>query len=67
MMAWLYLMFREWTAKNGGVVYRSKSSVNKYASFGKLKAEVKRRGYHLIETKDHYLVICNQTDFKIHC
>lgn len=59
-------MFTAQAAKAGGIVRRKKQNVDKYASLKYLTEEVERRGFHLIETGDQYVVICNAGYFKLH-
>ena len=47
---WIRQIFHANSAKNGGVVRRSRQSVDECASISDLLAEVRSRGFHLIET-----------------
>lgn len=51
--------------RNGGIVRRKIASVEKYASLSFLLKEVEARGFHLIETGDQYVIICNLGNFKL--
>ncbi len=53
-------------AKNGGVVRRRVDDVKRFASFQALADEVKRRGFHLLEAGDQYLIVCNSASCKLH-
>lgn len=59
-------MFRAKAAKSGGIVRRKIANVQKYASFQYLLKEVAARGFHLVETGDQYIVICNPGNFRLH-
>lgn len=59
-------MFRAKAAKNGGIVRRKIANVQKYASLQYLLKDVEARGFHLIETGDQYVVICNPGNFRLH-
>ena len=59
-------IFDAQAVKKGGIVRRKKDSVEKFASLQFLTQEVKRRGFHLIESGDQYIVICNSGYFKLH-
>lgn len=59
-MTWLAQVFRAGSVAKGNIVRRKKSSVERYASLASLEAEVKRRGFHLVETGDQVIVICNK-------
>lgn len=58
-------MFRAKTAKSGGIVRRKVASVQTYASLQYLIKEVEARGFHLIETGNQYVVICNPGNFRL--
>lgn len=60
-------IFSAKTIKNGGVVRRKIANVQKYASYDYLIREVEARGFHLLETGDQYVVICNRGHFRLHC
>lgn len=60
-------IFRAASVKNGNVVRRKIANVEKYASFKYLLEEVQARGFHLVETGDQYIIICNAGQLKVHC
>ena len=60
-------IFRAASAKNGNVVRRKIANVDKYASLKYLLKEVQDRGFHLIETGDQYIIVCNTGKLKVHC
>ena len=62
---WIQQVFSSKIAKRGGHVRRKVSTIDKYASRADLIAEVKRRGYHVVEMKDQWVVICNRGKVKI--
>lgn len=64
---WIRQIFSAQAVRNGGVVRRSRSDVEKFASFSMLKAEVLRRGFHLIRTGDQYVILCHRGDIRIFC
>jgi len=64
---WIQQIFEAQAADSGNVVRRSVHDVGKFASEHELLAEVKQRGFHLIETGDQYVIICNAGVLKIHC
>ncbi len=53
--------------RTGGIVRRSKVDVRTYSSFEELLEQVRERGFHLIETGDQYIVLCNKGAMIIHC
>jgi hypothetical protein len=46
-------------------VRRKKTSVERYATREELIAAVKKRKFHLIETGDQYVIVCNTGAVKI--
>ena len=66
MSAWIDQMFDADAVSNNGVVRRSVRDVEKNASMEELLNEVQTRKYHLIETGDQVIVICNPGVLKIH-
>ena len=68
MNAWINQIFKAGAVAKGGVVRRNLSDVIKYAGSPQaLLVEVKRRNYHLVQTGNQLIVICNSGDVKIHC
>jgi hypothetical protein len=59
-------IFEAKAVKSGGIVRRKKANVEKFSSLQYLLQEVKRRGVHLIESGDQYIIICNSGYFKLH-
>jgi len=64
--AWINDLFAAKEVANGGVVRRNKKDVEKYASFKELLYRVRLEEFHLIETGDQYVIICNPGVLKIH-
>ena len=62
---WIAQIFRSKAARNGGIVRRSVDSVIEYASIAMLRAEVIRRGFHMIESGDQFVIFCNRGELKI--
>lgn len=65
MSAWIDQVFKAGAVAKGNVVSRKKTNVDKYASMKELTKEVKKKKFHLIETGDQIIVICNKGDVKI--
>ena len=65
--AWLDQIWKAKQAKKGGICRRKRTSVEKHASVALLTSEVKNRGFHLVESGDQFLVLCNKGIFKLHC
>jgi predicted O-methyltransferase YrrM len=64
-MKWLDQVFIAGQVAKGNIVRRKKTSVQRYSSLASLEAEVKRRGFHLVETGDQVLVICNHGSIRL--
>ncbi len=67
MSAWLNQVFRTGQANRGGVVRRSTYDVQRIVGIGVFVDECRRRGYHVIETGDQMVVLCNEGAMIIHC
>lgn len=65
MSQWIENIFSAKIATNEGIVRRKKSTVEKYASIKELVSAVKERDFHLIETGDQYVIVCNSGAVKI--
>lgn len=67
MSAFEYInqIFRAKAVENGGIVRRKIVNVEKFASTRHLVKEVETRGFHLIETGDQYVIICNSGNFRL--
>ncbi len=63
---WLAQVFGAQAVHKRNVVRRKKASVKQFASYELLIAHCKERGFHLVETGDQYIVICNDGFFKLH-
>lgn len=65
MSQWIENIFSAKIASEEGIVRRKKSTVEKYATAKELIAAVKKRNFHLIETGDQYVIVCNSGAVKI--
>ena len=65
MSQWIENIFTAKIATEEGVVRRKKTSVERYATREELIAEVRKRKFHLIETGDQYVIVCNTGAVKI--
>jgi hypothetical protein len=65
MSQWIEKIFSAKIATEEGVVRRKKTSVERYATLDDLIAAVKKRKFHLIETGDQYVIVCNTGAVKI--
>lgn len=65
--AWLVNLFASEQALKGGVVRRDKKVFLKNCTIEALQDAVYDRCFHLIETDDQFIVICNNAPIKIYC
>lgn len=65
--AWINQIFDAQAVENGGIVRRNKGDVHKFADFDSLHFAVLGRGFHMIETGDQYIIVCNKGALVIHC
>ena len=62
---WIAQIFQAQAARNGGIVRRKMASVAQFASSAALEAEVRRRGFHMVETGDQYVIFCHVGNFRM--
>lgn len=67
MSAWMNQIFRAGQANVGGVVRRNVQDVEKYVGLSVLLDECKRRGFHVVQTGDQLVILCNEGNMDIHC
>ena len=67
MNAWMEQVFGAKIVYKEGIVRRKRSDVRKHASLTEFLSYIRAQKYHLIETGDQYIVICNSGAIKIHC
>jgi hypothetical protein len=65
--AWCSRIFGARAAQTGGVVRRKKRDVHREIGYEAFVAEVRARGFHLIECGDQYLVICHDGHLRVIC
>lgn len=65
MSQWIENIFSAKIATEEGIVRRKKTSVERCASRDELITAVKKRKFHLIETGDQYVIVCNSGAVKI--
>lgn len=54
-------------AKNGGVVRRNRHDVDNHTSIEDVVDIARKRQWHVIETGDQVIVLCNEGDIRVHC
>ena len=62
---WLEQIFSAKAAAHGGVIRRKASWVAQEVGRARFEAEVRRRGYHLIETGADLVVICHSGPVRL--
>jgi hypothetical protein len=65
MSAWIEQVFASQMARRGRVVRRRLSSIDRYTSRKTLRAECKRRGYHIVAHRDQWLIFCDRARVRI--
>lgn len=65
--AWCTRLFGAQAARTGGVVRRKKRDVHREIGYAAFVAEVRARGFHLLECGDQYLVICHDGHLRVIC
>lgn len=64
---WLAAVFNAKACQRGGILRRAVQDVHREVGRDAFIAEVRDRGWHLIETGGQYIVFCNQGEFRIIC
>ena len=62
---WIEQMFATRAARRGAVVRRSMSWVDREVGRDRFLAEMRRRGCHVIQTADQFLVICHDGPIRL--
>ena len=65
--AWIRHVFSARAAQTGGVVRRSVSWVDREVGRKRFEAEVRARGFHMIECGGQFVVICNGSGLRVIC
>jgi hypothetical protein len=65
--AWLDRIFEGAAVNKGQVVRRAVRDVEREVGRPALVAEVRRRGFHLIECDGQFLIICNRCELQMIC
>jgi hypothetical protein len=67
MSAWVDQIFEAAQANRGGVVRRSIYDIERFASLDEIIGIARDRHFHVIETGDQVVILCNEGELKIHC
>lgn len=62
---WVNQIFSSQIAKRGGVVRRKLSSIDEFASRAEVKVECSKRGFHIVQHGDQWLIFCDKASVKI--
>jgi hypothetical protein len=66
-VTWLDLVFHAKAVEKGGVVRRSVRDVEREVGRAAFLAEVRRRGFHMVECGGQFIVICNTGQMQVMC
>lgn len=64
---WFEQVFSAKAATKGGVIRRNKSDVDRKIGRDRLELEVRKRGFHLVEAGNQFLIICDRGDIRLIC
>ncbi|NNF72067.1 MAG: N-(5'-phosphoribosyl)anthranilate isomerase [Rhodobacteraceae bacterium] len=64
---WIEQIFSAKAAQRGGVVRRSIGWVEREVGRSRFEAEVRKRGFHMIECGGQLVVICNGGGLRVIC
>lgn len=65
--AWIEAIFAAQAVARGGVVRRARAWVAREIGLARFEAEVRRRGFHMVECGGQLIVICNQGGMRVIC
>ncbi|RVT82634.1 N-(5'-phosphoribosyl)anthranilate isomerase [Rhodobacteraceae bacterium CCMM004] len=64
---WIAGIFSARAAQTGGVVRRSIAWVEREVGTERLMAEVRARGFHMVQVGGQYVIICNPGGLRVIC
>jgi hypothetical protein len=67
MNAWNRQIFSAGAVNKGNVVRRKRADVFKFGDIDELVLEVQRRRFHMLETGDQLIIICNPGVVRVVC
>lgn len=62
--AWLHNVFATKQVQQGGVIRRKTRDVERYCGMEVFRAEVRRRGYQVVENGGQFIIFCNRDPIK---
>ena len=63
---WIAEMFSAKAVSDGGVIRRHRGWVDREIGRARFVAEVRDRGFHLLETGDQLIVVCHRGAIHLH-
>lgn len=64
---WLDQLFRAKSVRSGGVIRRKISDVEREIGRDLLELEVRRRGFHMIESGNQLVILCSSEPLRVIC
>lgn len=64
---WIETVFAAQAVARGGVVRRARAWVAREIGLVRFEAEVRARGFHMVECGGQLIVICNQGGMRVIC
>ena len=64
---WIEEIFSAKAVSKGGVIRRDLAWIDREIGRNRFVAEVRSRGFHLVETGGQWIVICNSGFFRVIC
>jgi hypothetical protein len=64
---WFRQIFSAKAVQSGGVVRRKICDVERKVGRAALELEVRRRGFHLVEAGNQFIIICTRGDVRLIC
>ncbi|MFT4148987.1 MAG: N-(5'-phosphoribosyl)anthranilate isomerase [Paracoccaceae bacterium] len=62
--AWLIHLFSSQAAREGGVIRRKVRDIDRYVGREAFLAEMRRRGYPVIENAGQFVIFCNREPIR---
>lgn len=63
--AWMSRIFRAKAAQTGGVVRRAIRDVEREVGLETLEAEIRRKGFHMLECGEQVIIICHDGRLRV--
>lgn len=64
---WLRQVFSCNAVRSGGVIKRAIGDVDREVGRAALELEVRRRGFRMVRTQTHFLIICSPGGIEVVC